>query len=311
MTSQTSQTAPAADPATKARASVERLLALLDITTLDADLFEGATRNEGWGRVYGGQVVAQALVAAQRTVPADRLCHSLHAYFIRPGDVKLPIRYQVMRDRDGGSFTTRRVVALQNDRPIFNLAASFQGVEEGLSHARPMPPAPTPESLPSEAELAERHAHRTPEPFRSMWLNRDRPIEFKPANPVNPFKPEAQPPASQDWCRLAAPLENIDPALARALFAYASDMTMLDISLLPHAVSWTDPRMQIASLDHAIWFYATPNMNDWLLFDGDSPVAAGGRGHNRALVHARSGTLVAAVVQEGLIRHRKPASPVA
>ncbi|GGI71156.1 acyl-CoA thioesterase II [Polymorphobacter multimanifer] len=287
--------------------SVTRLIELLDIEELDTDLYRGATRDEGWKRVYGGQVVAQALVAASRTVPAERLCHSLHAYFIRAGDPAHPIVYKVERDRDGGSFTTRRVVALQQGKPIFNMAASFQTEEAGLSHASSMPAAPAPETLLNEAELTLRHAEQTPEPYRSMWLARERPIEFKPAVVFDVFNPIAAPPFSQNWCRLAAPLADIDPALARALFAYASDMTMLDICLQPHAVAWTNPRLQAASLDHAIWFYATPNMNDWLLFDGDSPVAGGGRGLNRALVYGADGTLVAAVQQEGLIRYRPKA----
>lgn len=288
------------DPA----AAVERLVALLDIEELDTDLYRGGTRDNEWKRVYGGQVVAQALVAATRTVAEDRLCHSLHAYFIRPGDPAHPIVYKVERDRDGGSFTTRRIVALQQGRPIFNMAASFQVAEEGLEHGAPCPAAPDPETLENEGALTLKHAERTPEPWRSMWLARDRPIEFRPVQPGDPFLPVACAPVSQHWCRLAAPLEGISAAMARVLFAYASDMTMLDICLQPHAISWTDPRLQGASLDHAIWFYGTPDMNDWLLFDGDSPVAGGGRGLNRALVHGRRGGLVAAVMQEGLIRYR-------
>lgn len=288
------------DPA----ASVQRLVALLDIEELDTDLYRGATRDEGWKRVYGGQVVAQALVAATRTVAPDRLCHSLHAYFIRPGDPAHPIVYKVDRDRDGGSFTTRRIVALQQGRPIFNMAASFQTQEKGLEHEAPCPAAPDPETLENEGQLTLKHAERTPEPWRTMWLSRDRPIEFRPVQPSDPFKPVASPPLSQHWCRLAAPLDDVSPAMARVLFAYASDMTMLDICLQPHAISWTDPQLQGASLDHAIWFYGTPDMNKWLLFDGDSPVSGGGRGLNRALVHAVDGGLVAAVQQEGLIRYR-------
>lgn len=286
-------------------ASVQRLVTLLDIEELDTDLYRGNTRDEGWKRVYGGQVVAQALVAATRTVSPERLCHSLHAYFIRPGDPAHPIVYKVERDRDGGSFTTRRIVALQQGRPIFNMAASFQVVEDGLTHAVPCPAAPAPETLENEGALTVKHATRTPEPWRSLWLARDRPVEFRPARPVDPFQPVATAPVSQHWCRLASPLAAISPAMARVLFAYASDMTMLDICLQPHAISWTDPRLQGASLDHAIWFYETPDMNDWLLFDGDSPVAGGGRGLNRALVFARAGGLVAAVQQEGLIRYRE------
>ncbi len=288
------------DPA----ASVARLLALLDVEPLEADLFRGQSTNAGWMRVYGGQVVAQALMAASKTVPADRLCHSLHSYFIRAGDPKHPIVYRVERDRDGQSFTTRRVVAIQHGRPIFNLAASFQVAEEGLSHSFPAPAAPPPEGLASEAELTIKRAEHAPEPYRTLWLNRDRPIEFRPIDPVDLLNPVVHAPQIQHWCRLASPAD-VTPAVARALFAYASDMTMLDVCLLPHAVAWTNPALQGASLDHAIWFNTTPDMNAWLLFDQDSPVSGGARGLNRALVYSQSGQQIATVMQEGLIRYRK------
>ncbi len=284
--------------------SVGRLLALLDVEALEHDLFRGQSTSEGWQRVYGGQVVAQSLMAATKTVDPARLCHSLHGYFIRPGDPGHPIVYQVMRDRDGQSFTTRRVVAIQHGRPIFNLAASFQVVEAGLSHGSSRPQAPEPLSLQTDAELAWLHADRAPEPHRTNWKTRERPIEFRPVDPVDNLAPRPRPPQVRYWCRTAAPT-SVDPAMARALFAYASDMTLLDTCMLPHGIPWHDPRLQVASLDHAIWFHATPDLNDFLLFDQDSPVSGGGRGLNRALVFSRAGEVVATVQQEGLIRFRE------
>ncbi|MFZ4689534.1 MAG: acyl-CoA thioesterase [Polymorphobacter sp.] len=291
--------APPFDPA----ASIARLLALLDVEPLGDDRFRGQSTNAGWMRVYGGQVVAQALMAASKTVDDSRLCHSLHSYFIRPGDPAEPIVYRVERDRDGASFTTRRIVALQKGRPIFNMAASFQTVEAGLAHAFAMPDAPAPETLQNEAEWAALNADKAPEPHRTLMKNRDRPIEFRACEDHDSFNPVAAPPRARHWCRAAAPVD-IPPPVARALFAYASDMTMLDTALLPHAIAWTDPALQVASLDHAIWFNTTPDMNDWLLFDQDAPVSGGGRGLNRGLVYGRNGEFVATVMQEGLMRHR-------
>ncbi len=284
--------------------SVGRLLSLLDVEPLELDLFRGQSTKEGWQRVYGGQVVAQSLMAATKTVDPARLCHSLHGYFIRPGDPGHPIVYQVMRDRDGQSFTTRRVIAIQHGRPIFNMAASFQIEEGGLSHGSPLPDAPDPLGLKTDSEWALLNAARAPEPHRTNWLTRERPIEFRAIDPVDSLAPVARPPQVQYWCRTAAPT-SVTPAVARALFAYASDMTLLDTCMLPHAIAWHDPRLQVASLDHAIWFHTTPDLNDFLLFDQDSPVSGGGRGLNRALVFSRAGEMVATVQQEGLIRFRE------
>ena len=293
---------PIPDPAT----AVARLIALLDVEQLETDLYRGQSYDHGFGRLFGGQIVAQALMAATRTVAEDRPCHSLHAYFIRPGDAQAPVVYRVERDRDGRSFSTRRIVAIQHGRPIFNMAASFQPAEQGLEHAAAPPDVPAPETLPSELDLLRRNAQRIPEPWRSKWLTHERPIEIRPVAPINAFKPVPRPPVSHDWYRLAAPAV-VDPAMARALFAYASDFNLLDTCVLPHAISFIDPALQAASLDHAIWFYATPDLNDWLLFSADSPVAGGGRGLNRALVTDQAGRMVASVVQEGLIRVRKGA----
>ncbi len=292
-----------------ATAAVARLLALMQLEEIETDLFRGQSTDEGWIRVYGGQVVAQALMAASRTVDRERLCHSLHSYFIRPGDPKLPIVYKVERDRDGAGFTTRRVVAIQKGRPIFNMAASFQVPEAGLEHAV-APPAdiPHPDTLESDSEWARRNAPRAPEPWRTIWLTRERPLDVRAVDGDDDFfKPEKRPPQQRHWVRVAAALPAeaaADPALQRCLFAYASDMTLLDTCLAPHAISWANPALQSASLDHAIWFNDTPDMGQWHLFDQDSPMAAGGRGMNRAIVHDINGRPVACVMQEGLIRYR-------
>ena len=299
--------APAPDPAR----AVARLLALLQLEQIETDLFRGQSTDEGWLRVYGGQVVAQALMAASRTVGDGRLCHSLHSYFIRPGDPKLPIEYSVDRDRDGQSFSTRRVTALQKGRPIFIMSASFQAPETGLEHAfSPPSDVPHPDTLQSDAEWTRAHAHEAPEPWRTMWLSRERPLEIRATEPdslAEFFNPKVKPPQQRNWVRLASPLtaeQAADPVLQRCLFAYASDMTLLDTCLGPHAISWANPALQSASLDHAIWFNATPDMNAWHLFDSDSPMAGGGRGINRAIVHDMDGRPIATLMQEGLIRHR-------
>ena len=283
--------------------AVARLLALLDVEPLEVDLFRGQSTDPGWSRVYGGQVVAQALMAASRTVRPERLAHSLHAYFLRPGDPAAPIIYRVERDRDGTSFATRRVVATQHGRPIFNLAASFQIAEDGFDHAAATPKAAGPQGLLNERELFERRRAQTPEPFRTLWATRERPIEFRPVEPADPFKPKRAKPVQHNWFRAAATVPD-DPVLARCLLAYASDMTLLDTCLMPHAVSWSDPALQIASIDHAMWFHATPDLNGWHLFAQESPRASGGRGLNRGLIFAQDGALVATVIQEGLIRYR-------
>ncbi len=283
--------------------AVARLCTLLDLEELEVDLFRGQSSDPGWTRVFGGQVVAQGLMAASRTVRADRLAHSLHAYFLRPGDPGAPIVYRVERERDGASFSTRHVAAIQHGRPIFSLTASFQIVETGFEHSAPMPRVAAPALLRNDAELFAANAAATPEPWRTLWATRSRPIEIKPVEPYDAFRPKKGKPAAHHWLRAAAPVA-ADPVLARCLLAYASDMTLLDTCLLPHAVSWTDPALQAASVDHALWFHATPDMTAWHLFAQDSPRAAGGRGLNRGLIFAADGTLVASAVQEGLIRYR-------
>ncbi len=288
-------------------AAVARLIHLLDVEALEVDLFRGQSTDAGWTRVYGGQVVAQALMAASKTVRPERLAHSLHAYFLRPGDPAAPIVYRVERDRDGQSFTTRRVVAIQHGRPIFNMAASFQIAEPGLVHMAKLPRVTMPEALPSEYELFQRNAARIPADQRDRWLSRERPFEFRFVDPQDWLKPKKRAPATHNWFRAAAPVP-ADPVLARCLLAYASDMTLLDTCLLPHGIAWSDPSLQVASLDHALWFHDTPDVCQWMLYAQDSPAAGGGRGMNRGLIYARDGQLVATAVQEGLIRYR-PVEP--
>lgn len=286
-------------------AAVARLIRMLDVEPLEVDLFRGQSTDTGWTRVYGGQVVAQALMAASKTVRADRPAHSLHAYFLRPGDPQAPIVYRVERDRDGQSFTTRRVVAIQHGRPIFNMAASFQVIEPGLEHAVAAPGVADPDTLPSEYALFLRHRDRMTPEQRSRWEGRERPFEFRSVELDHWAKAEKRPPVSHNWFRPAAGI-NADPVLARCLLAYASDMTLLDTCLLPHGVNWDEKGLQVASLDHALWFHDTPDFGDWLLYAQDAPWSGGGRGMNRGLIFTRDGRLVATAMQEGLIRYRPP-----
>ena len=283
------------------RTIVDDLVNLLDLEQLELNLFRGpATREEGWRRVYGGQVIAQALMAAIRTVDADRPCHSLHAYFIRAGDPAIPIVYTVDRDRDGKSFSTRRVVAIQHGQPIFNMACSFQVVEAGPEHQLAMPDVVGPEDLLNEQQLRAREVDKIPEKLRSHWL-RDRPIEIRTLEPRDMLNPGKGDPVSHSWFRIAAPVGDAT-SLHQGLLAYASDMTLLDTCLLPHGISWLNPKMQTASLDHAIWFHAPFRVDEWLLYAQDSPNAHGARGLNRGSIYTRDGRLVASVAQEGLIR---------
>jgi acyl-CoA thioesterase II len=280
-----------------------RLLELLHVEPIETDLFRGRNTDEGWIRVYGGQVVAQALVAAQATVPADRPCHSLHSYFIRPGDPKVAIVYKVERERDGASFTTRRVTAIQHGRAIFTLSASFQIAEPGFQHQTAMPVVAGPQGLLNEAQLHEADKDGIPEPWQTIWATRGRPIEFRPVAPASPFVAQSLPPLSHNWFRADGTLPD-DPAIHACVLAYASDMTLLDTCIMPHAVSWTDPKLQAASLDHSIWFHTPVRADQWLLYAQTSPAAAGGRGLNLAHIFTQGGTLVATVMQEGLIRYR-------
>jgi acyl-CoA thioesterase-2 len=289
------------DPASPADAVAE-LISLLDLERIEVNLFRGVSPEDGMKRVFGGQVIAQALVAAYRTVE-NRICHSLHAYFIRPGDPTVPILYEVDRARDGKSFTTRRVVAIQHGEQILNLAASFQIEEAGFTHQSSMPQVKMPAELKSEDELRAMAKDHIPKEFQKQFA-RPRPIELKPVDPRAFISPQKQEPRKQMWLRARGRVgDNV--ALQQCMLAYASDMGILDTATKPHGVNWFTGGVQMASLDHAMWFHEPFNIEDWLLYSMDSPSASGARGFNRGEIFTESGKLVASVVQEGLIRPRE------
>jgi acyl-CoA thioesterase-2 len=283
----------------------ENLVDTLGLERIEVNLFRGTTPDNSPGRIFGGQVIAQSLLAAYETVD-DRVCHSLHCYFIRPGDPTIPIVFDVDRSRDGGSFSTRRVVAIQHGQQIFNLAASFMIEEEGFEHQAPMPlDAPDPDSLPDEAELQKEAMKHLPEEARK-WASRPRPIEMRSTDARSYWMGGApKEPVSQTWFRAKAPI-GADPHMHQVIMAYASDMNLLSTAMRPHAVHWQTPGFQSASLDHAMWFHKPTDFNEWHLYSQDSPSASGGRGFIRGSIFRRDGTLVASVAQEGLIRMRKP-----
>ena len=278
------------------------LVDLLDVEEIDTDLYRGKRQPGGVGRVFGGQVIAQALQAAQRSTDLPKVAHSLHAYFMRPGDEDLPIVFRVVRDFEGRSFATRRVIAMQRGKPILNMAASFQVPEEGLHHQDAMPDVPAPDELKSERQIREEMADEIPERFRPFLL-RPRPIEIRPVHARSWFRPERREPRQQSWFRLAAPIGD-DPATHRAILAYASDFALLGTATLPHGVNWMTHNLQTASLDHAVWLHEPFRADDWLLYDCDSPWAGHARGFNRGRVFSRDGRLVASTAQEGLMRLR-------
>jgi acyl-CoA thioesterase II len=283
------------------KAPIQEVLDLLNLEKIEENIFRGASPKDRVQRVFGGQVLGQALVAAARTVEG-RLCHSLHAYFLRAGDPKVPILYEVDRSRDGASFTARRVVAIQHGRQIFNLAASFQLDEPGYEHEFPMPAVPAPETLPTEEELRAKVIDRLPEEVRA-WFSRPRPIETRPVDPREYFSPDKRPPHEMLWIRATGALPD-DLPLHQCVLAYASDMSLLDTGLLPHGIGWFDNKVQMASLDHAMWFHRPFRVDEWLLYVQDSPSASGARSFNRGLMYTRDGKLVASVAQEGLMRPR-------
>ena len=285
--------------------AVEKLLETLDLERIEENLFRGTSPDQSWQRVFGGQVIAQALVAAQRTVPADRFCHSLHSYFMRPGDPATPIIYDVDRIRDGGSFTTRRVVAIQHGHAIFSLSASFQKDEEGLDHQATMPDVPGPDEVPHGEDLNQTILKRAPEAVRRYW-ERPRPIEFRPISFDHYLTTDKLEPVQRVWVRCPGEIGE-DRALNAAVLAYLSDMTLLDTSLFAHGLSVFDKRIQAASLDHAMWFHRPVRVSDWLLYAQDSPSSSGARGLTRGSLYSADGVLTASVAQEGLIRPRRSA----
>ena len=283
--------------------SVAELLDLLHLEQIDENIYRGQNYQAPWGRVFGGQVMAQAANAARRTVPDDRYLHSLHGYFILSGDISVPIIFQVDRIRDGRSFTTRRVVAVQRGKAIFNLSASFQIKEKGLEHQIAMPNVPSPDSLITDKVWAKKYKKELPNLYKRYQV--DRPIEFRPVEKFDPLNIRDQRPSRHIWLRTVDKMPD-DPGLHQEVLAYASDYNLMGTSLLPHRTAFDRNYMQMASLDHAMWFYHEFRADEWLLYALDSPVAAGSRGFNRGNFFNQDGKLVASVVQEGLIRDRSP-----
>jgi len=284
------------------------LLSLLDLEPLEVNIYRGHNRDLGSGRVFGGQVFAQALVAARRTVAEPREAHSAHGYFILPGDLGAPIVYFVDRLRDGGSFSTRRVTAIQHGQAIFNLSASFHVDEPGHEHQAEMPQVPPPEDLAPELQLIREMADRIPEPLRTV-LTQDRPIDFRPVKPVDPFRPvPPHEPVRHVWFRAIGAFPD-DTMIHQAVLAYASDYGLITTALQPHGLTFRSRGLQMASLDHSLWMHRRFRVDDWLLYAMDSPVAAGARGFARGAINTRTGHLVASVAQEGLMRVRPPTPP--
>lgn len=278
---------------------IPELLKVLDLEQIEANIFRGVVPDTGRKRVFGGLVVAQALSAAARTV-AGWPPHSLHAYFILPGDPAQPIVYQIERVRDGRSFVTRRCVAIQAGRPIFDLFASFQQEEPGLDHQAVMPDVPPPEDLLSSAEIATRYPDRFPRAM-TAWFTTEHAIEVKSCD-ISRFASGAKPQPTQNvWIRASAPLPD-DPAIHRAVLAYFSDFSLLDVTLAAHGKTLFQPGYITASLDHALWFHRPFRADEWMLYSQDSPSTSGARGLARGLLFTRSGQLAATVMQEGLIR---------
>ena len=279
---------------------LNQIIKTLDLEEIELNHYLAASPNEGWQRVYGGQVIGQALVAASRTVSPNRSAHSLHGYFLRAGDTTIPILYKVDRIRDGKSFTTRRVVAVQRGQAIFTMSISFQVDEGGLSHQFDMPKVPAPDSLPTEDELRREQAKSWPKEFQESFSGSSA-IQVKPVDPVDLLNPEPAQAMQRCWMRCGEALPD-DPRIHQCVLAYLSDWSLLDTASRPHAVSFMQDNVQVASLDHAMWFHRPFRADEWLLYDQDSPSASGARGFNRGLIYNQAGELVASTTQEGLLR---------
>jgi acyl-CoA thioesterase II len=288
--------------------ALNNLLKILDLEQLDDNLFRGMSPQDGWQRVYGGQVLGQALMAAIRLVPPTRIANSLHAYFLLGGDPKHPILYEVERTRDGGSFSTRRVKAVQHGRMIFVMGVSFHDPEPGFDHAAPMPDVPKPEDLKSANEVFAALLDKLPENMRSYW-SRERPIDMRPVDLSRYMKREIRDPVQSIWLKPNGVLPD-EPAIHQGMLAYASDFTLLDTALIAHAKLLFDADVQLASLDHALWFHRPFRWDDWILYAQDSPSASGARGFCRGALYTRDGTLIASTVQEGLMRKRATTGPI-
>jgi acyl-CoA thioesterase-2 len=284
-------------------AKPESLIDTLALERIEVNLFRGHAPKSDGPRIFGGLVIAQSLRAAYATV-GQSLCHSLHCYFLRPGDPAVPILFEVDRARDGRSFTSRRVTAIQHGEQIFNLAASFQHPEEGVEHQDPMPEVPSPEDLADEQELRRTITANLPPLMRRM-AERPRPIDMRPVDPQWFMSSKPAPPVQYVWMRAAQPIGD-DPVFNQAVLAYASDMSFLSTAMRPHGMNWQTSGLQSASIDHAIWFHRPSNFSDWHLYVQKSPSASGSRGFNLGEIYTREGVLVASTAQEGLIRYRPP-----
>lgn len=283
--------------------STAELLRVLDLEALGPDRYRGDSVNKHWKRVYGGQVVAQAMVAAYRTVEG-RTAHSLHAYFVRMGNPSVPIDYTVTRIRDGRGFTTRSVVATQGEEAIFTMAISFHNGEPGLDHQSPLPAVPLPEQLPSPAELEQQLTLKYGDEAKKL-ISRLSPIEFRPIE-IERFMQKGVRPVAQDvWMRIDATLAD-DPVLHQVLIAYVSDYSLIDTALVGHGRAINDPSLQVASLDHALWFHRPGRADQWMLYSQDSPSATSGRALCRGSIFSRDGALLASAAQEGLLREKRP-----
>lgn len=280
--------------------SLQKVIEILELEEIEQNHYRAVSPNEGWQRVYGGQVIGQALVAASRTVAEDRHAHSLHGYFLRAGDTETPILYKVERIRDGRSFTTRQVVAIQKGQPIFTMSISFQVAEDGLTHQFPMPDLPGPETLRDENELQAEQAQDWPEEYRDSF-GMTSAIQMRSVEPLDLMHPKATPPIQNCWMKTRESLPD-DPRLHQCVLAYLSDWSLLDTAMRPHAVSFLQDNVQVASLDHAMWFHRPFRADEWLLYAQDSPAAGNARGFNRGLIYNQAGELVASTTQEGLMR---------
>ncbi|RGP54364.1 MULTISPECIES: acyl-CoA thioesterase II [Pseudomonas] len=279
---------------------LDDLVDLLALEKIEENLFRGRSQDLGFKQLFGGQVLGQSLSAASQTVDPERHVHSVHGYFLRPGNADLPIVYQVDPLRDGGSFTTRRVQAIQKGKPIFTMISSFQGDEAGYEHQAVMPDVPGPEDLPNETEWTRRYQHLIHEKVRDKALG-GKPIEIRPVGEFNPFEPKVGEPVRYMWYRADGALPD-DPQVHRYLLAYASDFHLLGTAMQPHGISSWSTAMQVASLDHSLWYHRPLRMDDWLLYAMDSPSASGSRGLSRGQLFNRAGELVASVAQESLMR---------
>lgn len=283
--------------------SLQKVIEILELEEIEQNHYRATSPNEGWQRVYGGQVIGQALVAASRTVEESRHAHSLHGYFLRAGDTSIPILYKVDRIRDGRSFTTRRVVAVQRGEPIFAMSISFQTDEAGLDHQFPMPDVPAPETLLDEEEVRAEQAKSWPPEFLDSFGTSSA-IQMRQIEPLDLLNPEPTEPHQLCWMKTREQLPN-DHRLHQCVLAYLSDWTLLDTATRPHAISFLQDNVQMASLDHAMWFHRPFRADEWLLYVQDSPSASGARGFNRGLIYNQAGELVASTTQEGLMRMLK------